>query len=213
MLNNDIIQKADKVRSAARSRHKWVKWGVMAACLCIVIVGIMIIGQRFEEMPFDYVESPALVSLDEEPEMEREDLKNILLNNTIVYGTVRNCSYLRMEDGNSIWYITTIDLDVDKVIRGEADTSTVRIVSAQCYTGADIGDQFPVRTGLADCVSGTEGVFAISNVSEDSTWDIGNKRVSVKKFGDYIYRIRCSLQGNKIVYGDFILSIDEIMNA
>ena len=72
MLNDDIIKKTDKVHFAARPKQKWIKWGVMAACLCIVIFGIMTIGQRFETRSFDYAESPALVSLDEGPEIEKE---------------------------------------------------------------------------------------------------------------------------------------------
>lgn len=213
ILNDDIIEEASKVRSNAKPTRKWVKWGVMAACLCIAIVGIITIRQQSREISFSYVESPALVSLDEEPKMQREDLKNILVNNIVVRGTVRDCSYLRIEAGNSTWYITTINVDIDQVIRGGVDTSTISIVSAQCYTDTDIGEQFPVQTGLADCVSGTEGVFAISNVPEDSTWDIGNKRVSVKEFGNYFYRIRCSLQDDSIVYGDSILNINEVKNA
>ena len=211
-ISDAIIEEADKARSRARPAYKWVKWGALAACVCVVIAGIMTFRQRFGERTFDYVENPVLISLDEEPRMQRDDLKNILLNNLVVYGTVRDCSYLRMEDGNSTWYITMINLDVEQMIRGEADASTLRIVSAQCCMDADMGDQFPVRAGLTDCVPGTKGVFAISSVSEDSAWDIGDQRISVKDFGDYIYRLRCSQQGNDIVYDAFSLSIDEVSN-
>ena len=145
--------------------HAWVKWGVIAACLCIVIAGFFVIRQRAAALPVEQVENPVFVSREEEPEMQRDDLKNMLVNNIVVWGTVQDCSYLRIRAGDSVWYLTTMRVAVDTVIRGEADAPTIDIVSGECYTGEPVPEEeFPVRPGIADCIPGTEGIFAVSPV-------------------------------------------------
>ena len=43
--------------------------------------------------------------------------------------------------------------------------------------------------------------------------DIGGRSTAVREFGDYIYRIRCSLQEDSIVYDDLVLPISEVETA
>lgn len=190
--------------------HAWVKWAVIAACLCIAAAGFFVIRQRAAALPVERIENPVLVSREESPVMQRDDLKNILENNTVIRGTVQDCSYLRIRAGDSVWYLTTIRVAVDAVLRGEADAPTIDIVSGECYTGECVPEEeFPVRPGIADCVPGTEGIFAVSPVQEDAVWDIGGRRTAVSEFGSYIYRIRCSVQEDSIVYGDLVLPVSE----
>ena len=37
MLNDDIIEETNKVRANAKPTRKWVKWGAVAACLCLAV--------------------------------------------------------------------------------------------------------------------------------------------------------------------------------
>ena len=37
MLNDDIIEETNNVRTNAKPTRKWVKWGVVAACLCLAV--------------------------------------------------------------------------------------------------------------------------------------------------------------------------------
>lgn len=37
MLNDDIIEETNNVRTNAKPKRKWVKWGVVAACLCLAV--------------------------------------------------------------------------------------------------------------------------------------------------------------------------------
>lgn len=97
--------------------HAWVKWGVIAACLCIVIAGFFVIRHRAAALPVEQVENPVFVSREEGPVMQRDDLKNMLVNNIVVWGTVQDCSYLRIRVGDSVWYLTTMRVAVDTVIR------------------------------------------------------------------------------------------------
>ena len=156
--------------------NAWVKWGVIAACLCIVIAVFFVIRQRAAALPVEQVENPVFVSREEEPVMQRDDLKNMLVNNIVVWGTVQDCSYLRIRAGDSVWYLTTMRVAVDTVIRGEADAPTIDIVSGECYTGEPVPEEeFPVRPGIADCIPGTEGIFAVSPVQAGAVWDIGGR--------------------------------------
>ena len=42
MLNDDIIEETNKVRANAKPTRKWVKWGAVAACLCLLVATIPI---------------------------------------------------------------------------------------------------------------------------------------------------------------------------
>ena len=37
MLNDDIIEETNNVRTNAKPKRKWVKWGAVAACLCLAV--------------------------------------------------------------------------------------------------------------------------------------------------------------------------------
>lgn len=184
-----------------------IKWCVIAGCLLLAAAAILIIGRKAGTA--ERVEDPALVSL-EEPVLQKEDFKAIVESNIAVQGTVRECAYFRVEAGRSVCFIVSMTVDVDAVLHGEVDAASIRIVSASGYTDTDVGDAFPVRDGLLDCEPGTQSVFVVSRVPEDSMWDIGGKTMSAHKFGDYTYRLRCSLQDNTLVTGDLTLNLDEI---
>lgn len=190
-----------------KKRNGKIKWGVTAGCLLIAAAAILIIGRKAGTA--ERVEDPALVSLGE-PVVQKEDFKAIVESNIAVQGTVRECAYFRVEAGRSVCFIVSMTVDVDTVLHGEVDAASIRIVSASGYTDTDVGDAFPVRDGLLDCVPGTQSVFVISRIPEDSAWDIGGKTMSAHKFGDYTYRLRCSLQDNTLVTGDLTLSLEEI---
>lgn len=190
-----------------KKRNGKIKWGVTAGCLLIAAAAILIIGRKAGTA--ERVEDPALVSLGE-PVVQKEDFKAIVESNIAVQGTVRECAYFRVEAGRSVCFIVSMTVDVDTVLHGEVDAASIRIVSASGYTDTDVGDAFPVRDGLLDCVPGTQSVFVISRIPEDSAWDIGGKTMSAHKFGDYTYRLRCSLQDNTLVTGDLTLNLDEI---
>lgn len=190
-----------------KKRNGKIKWGVTAGCLLLAAVAILVFSRRSELA--ERVEDPTLISL-EEPVLQEEDFKAIVESNIAVQGTVRECAYFRVEAGRSVCFIVSMTVDVDTVLHGEVDAASIRIVSASGYTDTDVGDAFPVRDGLLDCVPGTQSVFVISRIPEDSAWDIGGKTMSAHKFGDYTYRLRCSLQDNTLVTGDLTLSLEEI---
>ena len=49
MLSDNMIEKAGKECSATGPKRKWIKWGVLAACLFQVIDGIFIFRQRYAD--------------------------------------------------------------------------------------------------------------------------------------------------------------------
>lgn len=195
------------MESDQKKTNAKIKWGVIAGGLLLAAAAILVFSRRSELA--ERVEDPTLISL-EEPVLQKEDFKAIVESNIAVQGTVRDCTYSRAEAGSSVWYIVTVTVDVDTVLHGELNAAPLRIVSASCYTDTDMGGAFPVREGLLDCAAGTQSVFVVSRVPEDSTWDIGGKAVPVHEFGDYLYRLRCSLQDGALVTGDLALDLDEI---
>lgn len=195
------------MESNQKKTNAKIKWGVIAGCLLIAAAAILIIGRKAGTA--ERVEDPALVSLGE-PVLQKEDFKAIVESNIAVQGTVRECAYFRAEAGRSVCFIVSMTVDVDAVLHGEVDAASIRIVSASGYTDTDVGDAFPVRDGLLDCEPGVQTVFVISRVPENAAWDIGGKTMSAHKFGDYTYRLRCSLQDGALVSDDLVLKLDEI---
>lgn len=195
------------MESNQKKTNAKIKWGVIAGCLLIAAAAILIIGRKAGTA--ERVEDPALVSLGE-PVLQKEDFKAIVESNIAVQGTVRECAYFRVEAGRSVCFIVSMTVDVDAVLHGEVDAASIRIVSASCYTDTGVGDGFPVRHGLLDCEPGVQTVFVISRVPENAAWDIGGKTMSAHKFGDYTYRLRCSLQDGALVSDDLVLKLDEI---
>ena len=195
------------MESNQKKTNAKIKWGVIAGCLLIAAAAILIIGRKAGTA--ERVEDPALVSLGE-PVLQKEDFKAIVESNIAVQGTVRECAYFRVEAGRSVCFIVSMTVDVDTVLHGEVDAASIRIVSASGYTDTDVGDAFPVRDGLLDCEPGVQSVFVISRVPENAAWDIGGKTMSAHKFGDYTYRLRCSLQDGALVSDDLVLKLDEI---
>ena len=195
------------MESNQKKTNAKIKWGVIAGCLLIAAAAILIIGRKAGTA--ERVEDPALVSLGE-PVLQKEDFKAIVESNIAVQGTVRECAYFRVEAGRSVCFIVSMTVDVDAVLHGEVDGASIRIVSASCYTDTGVGDGFPVRHGLLDCEPGVQTVFVISRVPENAAWDIGGKTMSAHKFGDYTYRLRCSLQDGALVSDDLVLKLDEI---
>lgn len=41
MLNDDIIEETNNVRTNAKPKRKWIKRGVVAACLCLVLAAVI----------------------------------------------------------------------------------------------------------------------------------------------------------------------------
>lgn len=195
--------------------HAWVKWGVIAACLCIVIAGFFVIRQRAAALPVEQVENPVFVSREEEPVMQRDDLKNMLVNNIVVWGTVQDCSYLRIRAGG---FGLVSHHDARRRGHGDPRGSGWRRRSTSSPANAIRGNlsrkkNFPSSPVSRDCIPGTEGIFAVSPVQAGAVWDIGGRSTAVREFGDYIYRIRCSLQEDSIVYDDLVLPISEVETA
>lgn len=195
------------MESNQKKTNAKIKWGVIAGGLLLAAAAILVFSRRSE--PAERVEDPTLISL-EEPVLQKEDFKAIVESNIAVQGTVRECAYFRAEAGNAVCFIVSMTVDVDTVLHGEVDAASIRIVSGSCYTDTDVGDGFPVRHGLLDCEPGVQSVFVISRVPENAAWDIGGKTMSAHKFGDYTYRLRCSLQDGALVSDDLVLKLDEI---
>ena len=43
MLNDDIIEETNGVRTNAKPKRTWIKWGALAACLCLVVVAAFVL--------------------------------------------------------------------------------------------------------------------------------------------------------------------------
>lgn len=51
-VDNRLVEKAEKYRSA-KKKHTWVKWGTLAACLCLCLVGAFTIFPHFANQKVD----------------------------------------------------------------------------------------------------------------------------------------------------------------
>lgn len=67
----NIIGEVDEQKVAAagiamntkkKSRPVWVKWGAMAACLCLVVVGALVVPSLINNTPVGDIDTPPVVA-------------------------------------------------------------------------------------------------------------------------------------------------------
>ena len=132
MLNDDIIEETNNVRTNAKPKRKWVKWGVAAACLCLMAVGsLSIVNSHLKQ----YIVSNdiLIVSADESGDRDScvfvppEQAERLETANTI-HNTLSAQNY---EWYGSCYY----DFENEKIMIGLTELTGNNKEKASTYTG------------------------------------------------------------------------------
>lgn len=199
--------------TAAKKKNAWVKWGAMAACLCLVVVGACTLllkpatqdDTQFYLLTYMHqlnlsakeIPNPVFFSTSEIPEITEDDLLNSIKNNTVVEGTINTIDSVRIQETDAVWFITTITIKVDEVIVGTAD-SEVRIVCANKYNG-DIDENTVPIAKISGCYEGMRSVFVLRHLDKGS-WNISGKEVYPSSLGEYYVVYRLDRSGDKLTF-------------
>ena len=98
------VAAAGMATSQKKSRPVWVKWGILAACLCLVAISAYAISFRFHThkdaqpelsaymdalgLDAKTVSKPQFFSGTEEPQITKDNLIGSIKNNTVIDGTI-----------------------------------------------------------------------------------------------------------------------------
>ena len=117
-IDDDMVETVDALRTAKKGKHPWIKWGALAACLCLVIgLSIPVLhnkgGSDPTSLPTDkvtFVENGYTYEVVDNPELLEkfglpQNLTADLVGNRVV-------SYLKPDDGDHRYQESASETDI-----------------------------------------------------------------------------------------------------
>lgn len=216
--DDGIIEEAKKREKPVAARL--ARWIAVAACLCLIVAAIVGLLKLINKTPSDTLEhriseygigsktimNPVFVSHSDMPKMSENDILNCIKNNITVQGTLSSMDTVRIDDNDSVWFITTAVISVDEVITGKYDADKVHFVCAACYIGGPIDENNVPIPHLAGCQENTYGVFVLHGL-DGGSWTICGKEVSPKSLGDYYVVCYLERSGDVLTYRQQNISV------
>ena len=221
-----------------KKKSGWLKWGAMAACLCLILTAAIVTlpgilkgpngvlsppnpgpGANSTTSLLDYmaqmnleakeIVNPEFFEATEIPEITKEELKAAIENNTTVQGTVTALNSVCVQDASTVWYITTMTIAVEEVLNGTAD-SEVQIVCASSYSGMLDSNLVPAP-GISDCHEGTHSVFVLRDIYT-GPWMIAGTEIYPTSLGEYFVRYQLERDEDTLIFVEqnITVSLDEI---
>lgn len=210
----------DAHTAVQKKMKPWIKWGAIAACLfaaAAFAAGHIHIKQTqtsvcdiLEQAGLEAqsVDDPDFIYYQELPAVSQNGLLEILQRHSVVQGTIESISCAAVQDGESTWYITAVNLAVEEVLRGEVASDKIRIVSA-----AVLSDPFdyPVSPLLQNCHEGMQAVFVLREADASASWTIAGKSIAVSSLGDSLLIMCLERNGDTLLYQDHVIAISELV--
>ena len=161
-------------------------------------------------IPAQTLDTVQFVSGINRPKILKEDLLNSMKQNTTVQGKISRAETVSVQDGDSTWYITTMNLVVDEVLTGSIDSDEVSIVFAVVTSEAS-ANQVASPYGISGYLEGTEGVF-ILRALDDVSWNIVGKEVLPIDLGKYGLSLYLDREGDALIFREqnVEVQIDEL---
>ena len=72
-----------------KSRPVWVKWGAMAACLCLVVVGALVVPSLINNTPVGDIDTPPMVA---------DAAPMVCVNDTLYKQSTKQASYAELKE-------------------------------------------------------------------------------------------------------------------
>lgn len=221
-IDNKYIEKAINYQSKSVN-HRFIKWGTLAACLCLIIVVTLgflhpVLFRNDSDKPqlltymdqhnfkAELIEEPKLFLGYEKPLNPDMNLIVAIQNATTIQGTITSIECVRVEDINTTCYITAMTIAVDDVLNGNIASKEVHTV---CMSKSNVVyDASMVPVGdIAECYEGMNAVFVLSTF-DNGNWTIAGTEVNPKELGDYYVSLRLNKDGNTLVYPEQGISIN-----
>ena len=160
----------------------------------------------------EYVENPAEIAVNEMPYISREEaVRNLKSAKAVLECTVEEISRIRVSEpgSDSVWFITTMTLSLNRVIRGSTEEERFRVVNA-AVTNMPV--DFFYYPGLEECREQMHAVFTLRELSDTDVWTIGDPEISVKELGDYSVISCLGFDGTNIQYQNYSIPLTELEN-
>lgn len=160
----------------------------------------------------ELVENPAEIAVNEMPYISREEaVRNLNSAKAVLECTVEEISRIRVSEpgSDSVWFITTMTLSMNRVIRGNTEEERFRVVNA-AVTNMPV--DFFYYPGLEECREQMRAVFTLRELSDTDVWTIGDQEISVKELGDYSVISCLGFDGTNIQYQNYSIPLTELEN-
>ena len=145
------------------------------------------------------------------PDISPEAIVQTLKDNEIIDGRIEKIERLKVTapDSDEVFYIVTMEVSLDHVVKGEFSDETFTIVSV-CKTNT------PYEFVCVDDVYGyiasekSSGTFILRK-TDDLIWTIGSEQICAKDLGDYTIYWNLSHDDYAVYYHNFRVELSEIV--
>lgn len=194
-IDEAIIEETETVRRTKKNRKKsWIKWGVPAACLAVVlIVGVSVLNQPNNQIAISsnssnvtvrYIKNPPTISGNGDIALLTEEEIFTMYDTAIFKGSISEIRNIELDFNGVKDYRAIAKIKVEKVYRGSCKANDIISVLLPC----------PIADGIwvedTDVVSamrvGMTGIFMpMAYDNENSIWEQNGARLIKKDIADY----------------------------
>lgn len=213
-------------------KNRWIKWAVLAACLalvagaCIPLVSHLLQKQEKNEEKNELVllleqhgfraeaiKEPVNVGVADVPYRTREyAVEQLKKKETILDCTIEKIDRLKVRGQGSgdTWYVTTMKLSLNSVIRGKADQDHFTVVSIAATNMAV--DYFCIP-GLEGAEENMRAAFVLERVGKSELWTVGSSKIPAQELGDYRASACMGFDGETLsIDGRYEISLSELLD-
>ena len=149
------------VYTRKKNKHNWLKWGNMAACLCLLMTVSIV-----------YLLSPLKTNVVETDRLQLATSVDSLkaISDIIVVAHVDRAgenTLIRAETGDIISGYTNTTITVDAIFKGNIQIDNSLVVTEECYTTA-LGTIFWTQQGYMPMQAGTKYILFLKAYPDDS---------------------------------------------
>lgn len=149
-----------------------------------------------KNIPAELIERPVFSGAIDMPIVQKENILNSINNSAVVDGTINKIDTIKINENGYLWYITTIALKINEVIKGTANTE----ITIVCVAYSNITSENSISDpSIEGCFEGMNSVFVLSPISDASIKILG-KDVYLSDLGDFSVSYRLDRNNDELVY-------------
>ena len=165
---------------------------------------------RKQGLSAEVVNDPVHIEVSERPWIPKEDmLKRLQRAESILDCTIEEINYLKIKEKKSgdVWYVTTMKLSLNNVIRGTCDQKQFTVVSV-AVTNASV--DFFFEPALENCKEKMRAAFVLKKVGDNDYWTIDGSKIPIHELGEYSAVYCMAFDGNKLQYYGYEILLSEL---
>lgn len=224
-IDNNLIAFAESYKKRKRTNYKAIL--SIAASFCLVMSMVIIFAANLHNPKYELGEDGKINISSISGAMQintsdkvflagngdiypPEEFVNVQQNNgsIIVYGSVKNVKTVSITDGDSIWYITTFEIDVIDAIKKVNESSTVKATSISCYEKGKPNFIGSLSSEIK-IDKNTTGLFFLKSAPADK-YEINGEKYSADQFASYYAMSQYDCDGKSFDYYGTTIEVEKL---